>query len=215
MKKIYIITLVCILAYPVMGQVKFGVFLDPQVGWMSPESREVTSKGSIINLSGGLSVDNYFAKNYALSSGIAIGNQGGKLSFDELRPIRVYDEVDTLEANTELQYKLQYITVPLGLKLKSNQIGYFTYYVNVGLTSQLNIRAKASSADGSISDDSIKEEIGLFNLSYHFGGGVEYGLGKDSALLLGVIYHNGFLDATTTNPTVYTRVLSLRLGLLF
>ncbi len=197
-------------------EVKFGVHIDPQMCWMLPESRDVNSTGKVFGINGGLIIDKYFQKNYAFSTGISLGNQGGKLKYEYELPLKVYDEVDTLPAGSELDYKLQYITIPMGLKLKSNQIGYATIFVNLGFTNQLNINAKASSDnENGLEGDSIKDEIAWFNMGYHFGGGVEYALGEDTAILLGVLYHNGFLDQTKFGPRTNSRVLSLRFGIVF
>lgn len=197
------------------SQVKFGVFIDPQITWMSPESKDVESQGNILGINGGLSIDKYFAKNYALNTGISIGTQGGKLKYDQLKTIEVYNTVDSLPAGSELEFNLKYLSIPLGLKLKSNQIGYLTYFVNLGFTNQINLNAKATSSEGSLDNDSIKEEINWYNLAYNFGGGVEYALGEDTALTLSVHYQNGFWDITNSDPEVYSRILSLRIGVLF
>jgi hypothetical protein len=215
-KNFLLLTFLCFTSLIFSQKVKFGVFFDPQVSWLMPESRTVSSEGNNWSLNGGLSMDNYFQKNYAFSTGISLGSQGGSLKDDNIKPIKVYDEVDSLPAGTTLKYKLQYLTVPIGLKLKSNQLGYTTFFVNIGFTTQFNLKAKGESDNtGGLKDDSIKDEINWFNAGYHFGGGIEYALGEDTALSLGIIYHNGFVDVTKSTPDVQTRVLSLRLGLIF
>jgi hypothetical protein len=207
--------LVSILVYS-QKQTKFGVFLDPQVSWLVPESRTVYSDGAYWGLNGGLSIDRYFQKNYAFSTGISLGRQGGKLIDENEKVIPVYDETDTLPAGTSLSYKLQYFTVPLGLKLKTNQIGYTTLFVNLGFTGQLNLKSRGeSNNNGGLKDDSIKEEMTWFNAGYHFGGGFEYALGEDNSLSFGIFYHNGFIDITKSAPEVVSRVVSLRLGIIF
>ncbi len=216
MKKILLFTGLLFYSLVSFSQVKFGVFIDPRITWLSPDARGVESQGVKFGINGGLTLDNYFAKNYAFSTGLAIGTQGGKLLFDEEKVIKVYSEEETLPAGTEIDYKLQYISVPVGLKLKSNQIGYTTFFVNVGFTNQFNVKAKASTLNnGGLNDDSIKDEIKLYNLAYHFGGGVEYAIGEDTALTFGIIYHNGFLDLTDTKNTINSRVLSFQVGISF
>lgn len=195
---------------------KFGVFADPQITWFSPESRTVKSDGSTFGFCGGLIIDYYFAENYAIQSGIGIGNQGGKLSFEEISFMNVYDGVDTLAAGTTVEYNLNYLTVPFGLKLKTNQIGYFSYYARIGMTNQFRMKARGTSTDGTLNKDSIEKEIGIYNLAYHFGAGIEYAIGEDTAFTFGVIFHNGFLDVTKSeNAKVNSRVLSLRAGVIF
>jgi opacity protein-like surface antigen len=221
MKKYYFVA--CLLFFSTFAfsqkHTKFGVFVDPKISWISPESRNVSSDGTFFGFGGGLEIDRFFAKNYAFSTGISLGSQGGKLSFDNLQTLKVYDEIDTLPAGTTFKYKLQYITVPLGLKLKSNQIGYSTFFVNVGFTSQINVKAKGTTENTGtyrgLEDDAIKDEINWINLGYHFGGGVEYALGEDTSLLVGLQYQNGFLDITKSSPRTLSRVISLRVGIMF
>lgn len=197
-------------------EVKFGVHIDPQMCWMEPDARDVNSTGRVFGINGGLTIDKYFQENYAFSTGISLGNQGGELRYDYEFPLNIYDEVDTLPAGTVLNYKLKYITIPIGLKLKSNQIGYTTIFVNLGFTNQLNIKAKASSDNEyGLKDDSIKDEVTWFNMGYHFGGGVEYALGEDTAILIGVLFHSGFLNQTKFGPLTNSRVLNLRFGIVF
>lgn len=218
MKKSFIIF--CLVSLSTLAfsqkQVKFGVFVDPRISWFSPESRDVTSEGISWGFGGGLEIDRYFAKNYAFSTGISLGSQGGKLNYPDSITISVYDSPETLPANTTLEYNLQYLTIPLGLKLKSNQIGYTTFVVNVGFTNQINMKAKGTSNNvGGLEGDAIKDEINWINLAYHFGGGVEYALGEDTALQVGLQYQNGFLDVTKSSPRTLSRVISLKIGIMF
>lgn len=216
MKKVLFVCIILISITLNAQEVKFGVHIDPKICWLSPESRDVSSQGSVFGFSGGLIVDRYFQDNYAFATGVSMGTQGGKLQYGYDLPLEVYDNVDTLGEGTTLKYNLQYITIPVGLKLKSNQIGYTTFYVNLGFTNQVNIKAKASTSNtDELNDDSIRNEINWFDMGYYFGGGIEYALSKDTSVLLGVIYRNGFLDVTSASPNVNSRVLSLRLGILF
>lgn len=196
--------------------VKFGVYADPGLSWLQPEAKGVNRDGMGFSFSGGLTIDKYFQKNYALQTGVGIGNQGGKLIYDEESLIHVYDQVDTLPAGTSVQYKLNYISVPISLKLKTNPIGYFSYYALIGFTNQFRVKAKASSSDGSLNNDVIKKEISAYNLGYHFGIGVEYGLSEDTALTMSLVFQNGFIDITKNEAVkVNSRVLALRVGVIF
>lgn len=217
MKKIIFI-LFSIIGYSAIAQdVKFGVFIEPQITWLTPEARNISTDGTTLGLNGGLSVDKYFQKNYAISTGLSTGWQGGKLKFDDQITMEVYDSVTTLPANSVVKYRLNYITVPLGLKLRSNEIGFITFFASIGFTNQINIKAIASSDLGAnaLDKDAIKSEIGLFNMGYHIGGGVDYSLGKDTSISLGIIYNDGFIDITTSSPRVTSRMISLRAGIIF
>ena len=69
-----------------------------------------------------------------------------------------------------------------------------------------------------ISDTDINEDVRLFNLSYYFGGGVEYSLGGNTAINAGIVFNNGFLDVLDNrdkNSKDILQVLSVRLGVMF
>jgi hypothetical protein len=218
MKKIFLLAVLPLIVFPCIfaQDLKFGVYADPQITWLQPEARNVSSDGIGFGFAGGLIMDKYFQKNYAIQTGIGIGSQGGNLTYDNQTMIRVYDDTDTLPAGTTLEYNLNYITVPLGLKLKTNQIGYFSYFARVGFTNQFRIKAKGTSDEGTLNNDVIEKEIGIYNLAYHFGAGVEYGLSEDTAILFGITFHNGFLDVTDRkSEKVSSRVFALRLGVIF
>lgn len=216
MRRLFLIIGLMLIAQLSRAQVKFGVYIDPQYTWLTPETRDAVSEGGYFGLNGGLSIDNYFAKNYALATGIGLGTQGGSIKYSNEKTIMLDNNQDTtLAAGSAVDYKLQYITVPVGLKLRSNQIGYITFYANIGVTNQFNINAKASSSDGVLQNDPIRKEINWYNLAYHFGGGIEYAISEDTALNFALIYHNGFLDVTHSDPRINSRVLTIRVGVLF
>lgn len=217
MKKAWcILLLACATLLSYSQSTKFGVFIDPQITWMGTQSRDVDSDGMRFCMRGGLIIDKYFQENYAFHTGISIGSQGGKLKFAEETEIHVYNELDTLPAGTSIDARLTYITVPIGLKLKTNQIGYFSYFARLGFTNQFNIKGIASSSDGSLDKDVITEEIFIYNLAYHFGIGLEYSIGEDTSLLFGINYNNGFIDVTKNKDVkVYSRVVAFRLGVIF
>lgn len=217
MKKTLILSIICLLAITLYGQgTKFGVFIDPQMTWLSSDTRDVNRDGIIMGINGGLAIDKYFQKNYAINTGLALGTQGGTLNFKNESVISAFDEVDTLPAGTSVDYKLNYLTIPLGLKMRSNEIGYFSYFAQVGLTNQFNIKARATSSDNTLDKSNISDEIGLFNVAWHFGGGIEYGISKDTFLSFGVFYHNGFFDILSNDNTkAVSRAVSLRVGVMF
>jgi opacity protein-like surface antigen len=194
---------------------KIGVIVDPQITWISPDSKNVDKEGSIGGINGGLSFDKYFQKNYAFHTGVTIGSQGGKLRYSDSTSINVDDTQVKLPAGTVVEYKLNYITVPLALKLKTNQIGYLSYYAQLGFTNQFNIKAKASSNNNKLDKDNISKEISFYNLAYHFGAGLEYELSEETAFTAGIIYNIGFIDLTDQSAKVYSRVLALSLGIIF
>lgn len=195
---------------------KIGVFADPMVSWLRPESRTIHGDGIRMGIDGGLLLDKYFQKNYALQTGVSLGTQGGTLYSDEETVFLSYGEYDTLVAGTSVDYTLNFITVPLGLKLKTNPIGYFSYFARLGFTNQFTIKSLATSSDGTLNKNTIEDEIFFYNLSYFIGIGVQYNISKDTALNFGINYNHGFINlAKDEDLKLFTRTLSLRAGIIF
>jgi len=196
--------------------VKFGIFVEPKFNWLSPDVKNITNDGTRMGLNIGLVMDAYFTDNYAFATGVSINNVGGKLMYaDTFQLITSYSTL-TLDSGTSATYKLQYVNIPLGLKLRTNEIGYFTFTSNVGLTPQINIKARVNSEDNNIADENISDEIKLFNLAYHIGAGVEYSIGGSSAISVSIIYTNGVLDITEREEDkINLNNIAVKIGLMF
>lgn len=195
---------------------KIGVYAEPQISWLSPESRTVHREGAKLGIDGGLVLDKYFQKNYAFQTGIAIGTQGGSLLFDEQTTFTSYGSIDTLGPGTDVDYKLNYITLPIGLKLKTNEIGYFSYFARLGFNNQFNLKSKVTSNEGTLNKSVVEDEIFFYNLSYYVGAGFQYHINKDAALSLALTYTNGFINLSRKEEMkLYSRAVSLRMGIIF
>jgi hypothetical protein len=123
-------------------------------------------------------------------------------------------------AGKSVVYKIQYISVPLGLKFKTNQIGYVTFFTDIGLDPKIVINRKADIPSLSITDENAIKELKGLNLSYHIIAGIEYSLGGNTAIVLGLGYENNFLDITrdiNNQPVdkVTQNILKFRIGVNF
>jgi hypothetical protein len=117
-------------------------------------------------------------------------------------------------------YKIQYLVFPIGLKLETKQIGYVTYFSDLGLDPKIVISRRADIPSLNITNENASNELNLFNLSYHVSVGIEYSIGGSTALVFGLRYENNFLDITKDNgnqPTdkVSQQILSFRFGVNF
>ncbi len=216
MKRLILISIAVLFTYGSFSQgLRLGVTLSPHFDWFGENADLVKSDGSKIGVEGGLVLENYFAENYAIVTGIRIGNYGGNLLYTDSVTIKTNEAEVTINSSTVVKYKLQYITVPIGLKLKTNQIGYFTYYAALGFQPQININAKAKA--GTIIDNkSVNKEVGIFNMSYYFGGGIEYAVGGNTAVTLGIVYNNGFIDILPNHGSKEVlNILTIQVGVMF
>jgi opacity protein-like surface antigen len=168
-----------------------------------------------------------FSDRYAFATGIDITYRGGK--FKTVTQIPNASGGDSINTSTSSSYTLQYIEIPITLKLKTNEIGYLTYYLQAGVAPGWNIRARSSfssttqittggntvtsSAEGDGID--IKDNINNLNFSMIIGGGVEYTLSGSTVMLAGIQFNNGFLDVFDDDPKVNSNYLALTLAVLF
>jgi len=115
-----------------------------------------------------------------------------------------------------VRQNLQYLDIPLGLKLKTEELGYATFFLEAGFNPMFNINASASASDDSFSKEDIREVTRLFNLGYHAGIGVEYRLGGNTAAIGGIRWSSGLTDVTDNDKANVTmRAISIHIGILF
>ncbi len=218
MKKLTLITVAFIfLVNSYSGEgARFGVFVDPQISWLVPDIKTIKNDGARINIKGGLIIDYYFAENYAFATGLSISNAGGNLLYSDSLTLDIRGTQQQFGPETSINYKLQYLSIPLGLKFKSKQIGYMSFFAKLGLESEINIKSRADASDNQLEDDNISDETNLFNLSYFFGGGIEYSLGGNTALFTSINYYNGFIDVLKSKNSKETMsIFSLSVGIMF
>jgi hypothetical protein len=197
-------------------RVKFNVEFDPQSVWFSSDDASVKPDGAIIHLHAGLNMDYYFSEKYAFVLGVGINNLGGNLLYADSTEFNSKGESLWIEQGQSVKLNLQYIDIPIGLKLKTDEMGYATYFLQLGFNPMINLNAKASSEEASLEKEDIKESINTFYLGYHVGIGIEYNLGGSTSLIGGIRWSSGFTDVTNNDRANITlNSISLHLGVLF
>lgn len=190
---------------------RFGFQLSPNFTWMANNERTINGNGSNLGLKVGVIGEKFLSAqdNYLLTFGIGFAfNQGGTLkhdiggdfwpnSLEESDPLRGLP--DGFPDGVNLKYGIQYIELPLGLKMRTQEFGYLRYYVEPAFT--LGIRTQArGSVDGasglSAEDIDIKKDVAFLNLSLGIGGGVEYSIGENLSLIGGLAFQSGFTDVS-------------------
>jgi opacity protein-like surface antigen len=213
------LTALLLLLIPVSGlsqDFRFIVFTDPHLSWLKPEMRIIENAGIRGGFNVGFEMDNFFSENYAISTGLSIIGTGGKLKFNEPVTINFEGFSESVNPGDIVNYKLQYLNIPLGLKFTTREIGYSTIYAKLGVSGHFNIRASADISSLGIEEESLKEEIEFFNLSYHIGAGVQYSLGGQTAVVVGLEYNHRFIDiASSPDYKALLNTISLKLGILF
>jgi hypothetical protein len=212
-------TVTSFIAFP--QKISFGIFADPVISWFSTDTRETSNEGVRAGFNFGFVFNKYFSPNYAFSTGINILTAGGRLK--NLNKISMDFEnlsVQQVPAGTPVIYKLQYLGIPVGLKLKTNQIGYLTFFTDFGADPKILIGGKADVKALNIKGENIKNELNKFVMSYHIMAGAEYSLGGTTAIITGLGFDSNFLDVTNDindqpDDNVLLKCLRFRLGVIF
>ncbi|MDQ1332179.1 MAG: hypothetical protein QG576_213 [Bacteroidota bacterium] len=203
---------------------RFGVHADPVISWFATDIDVVDNQGARPGFKFGLSVNRYFTPNYSFSSGIDIISAGGRLVSDSttLFDLSYKNTVKTVTVGkgAAVIYKIQYLSIPLGLKLQTNQIGYFTFFTDLGIDPKIVIGGKVDIPSLDIEAQRATKEIRLFNLSYHIMAGLEYSIGGNTAFVVALDFDNNFFDITNDlnfqpDDKVSHKLLSFRFGVNF
>ena len=198
----------------------FGVHVDPVISWFSTDIKEIRNDGARPGFNFGLKFNKYFTPNYSFSTGISLLKAGGRLVSSDTTIMEFSNFNSTVLPGNPVVYKIQYLTFPLGLKLQTNEIGYITFFSDLGLDPKVALGRKADIPSLDITGETATDELRLFNFSYHITAGIEYSLGGTTSLVFGLNFDNNFMDITKDNgnqPTdrVSHKILSFRFGVNF
>ena len=197
----------------------FGFQLSPTFSWMSSDSKFVQSVGTPMGLKLGILAEKRFADNYAVTTGLGFHfNTGGGLrhdasgtfwtnSYGDFNPQPTSS--DTFPPNTLLKYNLQFLEIPVGLRMRTQEFGYFRYFMEPLLTFGIRTQAR-----GSIVGDTkfqqekinIKEAVNAINISWGFGAGAEYTISQNTVIVGGLYFNRGFTDMTSDSDSKVSRV---------
>ncbi len=185
--------------------VRLGFQASPVFSWMTTNDNTIIGTGSNTGLKLGLIAENFFQENYAVTSGFGlVFNQGGTIKhqtggnfFPKSDLSNPADSV--LMGDIDISYNLQMLEIPLGIKLRTNEIGYLRYYGEIPFL--LHVKTQARGAWKDTNRENITPDTGIVNVSWGLGGGVEYSISGETAAIAGVYFHNGLLDMTTNRNT--------------
>lgn len=205
--------------------IRFGVFVDPQLSWFTSDTKKLTPNGPVFGVNTGFAFEKYFADRYAITTGASINFIGGNLKYNEPDfKIETRDSLYSLGTGASAKVKGQYISIPVGFKFKTNEIGYATFYAQLGLTGNIRVKGYVWEDWNKIEKEVIvNEQLPFGYVAYYFGAGVEYSLGGPSAIQVGLNFTNGLTSAfdvdhektTPSNGKITLGALSLRVGMVF
>lgn len=223
---------------------KFGVQASPFISWMHSNSKEVDGAGVNIGINFGMMGEYYFAENYALTGGIGyLLNKGGKLKYnqegDHLPRSAFGTDLttalgtrgDTLWAGTTIARRINYVQIPFGFKMRTNELGENSFlriyahlpYVCIDIATSARGDVINEGVPGSpFNKETIYKDIIPIGMTIGGGAGIEYYPNdKDLTLTAGIYYNGGIFDMTKDGDQQNAKTkgalsdVTIRIGVLF
>jgi hypothetical protein len=203
--------------------INFSIHFDPLISWLSTDSYDTRSDGVVPGFNFGISYNKFFGPNYSFSSGINIISAGGRLINRDVThfELKNYSSTTlTVQPGESITYKITYLSIPLGLKLQTDQIGYGSFFTDIGLDPKIVISGRADIPSIDIKGGNAIQELNLFNLSFHVMAGMEYPLAGRNRFIIGIGFEKNLFDITKDNGNqpsnvVIQKMLSFRIGMTF
>lgn len=225
---------------------KIGLKVAPQLTWGVTDNKNTSTSGTRINVGYGLMIDYYFTNNYALSTEICINSYGVNHVIKKDR----YDHVSLAgvdypnTGDVTMDYRLQYIQVPMLIRLRTAETNLKAYYAEFGFGLGVLTRARADVSfqnqtltsvkvvDPDQSDDyKIHYNSGTASSPFYeayndnalgvrssliIGGGLHFTMSGNSILVAGIRYDNAF-SSFTEDDKWFTKLyyVSLNMGIIF
>ncbi len=227
MKKIALLLAITLCANYAVSQNKFrfGLKLGPAFNWMKPDDvKKFENGGTTLGFNWGLKAEYALSDNFSFYSGLELNHEKGKVSFTNKTYYYMtgnYDFIETKEENgthvpedttgyllqlKNRTYKSTYVTLPIGIKMKTNEIGYMTYFGEFGLnlafrtgtkvTDEVdylgNNDAKANLSD--ITDVNMDKDMQPIRVQLKVGLGAEYKISEGTSVFGALHYNLGFTN---------------------
>ena len=237
-----IVTTLFILTFALASNAKnqrfrIGLKFAGNASWYTPSTKNIERVGSSLGYSYGIMADYNFAKYYAFAGELLFSDIAGSISYKSL----TYAQVNppTNHTNVQYDYRMKYVEIPLSLKFKTKELGYWTYWAQFGVAPGFMTQAVA---DISGQDLPTTEEFNdptdirvnqKSNDGYHFSGtddavfpvrlplimgaGIEYSLAGNTALYAGFRMANDFLNSfpSAGETIAKNKSASLKVGIFF
>lgn len=239
MKKILLLLLAVIVIKPALAQdknVRFGLRLTPAVNWMTPDNdKKVQKNGSVVKMGIGVVAEFKITDVASFQTGLEYTGAGFKAKYqgsDTAFYLYKDDAIvkgeiknDSIDGGTafmasggatnrlmQRKYNIGYINIPLTLKLKTKDIGGFTYFGQIGGNVFIKTSARGNETVETTTynpsnytvtkttQDLKKLDIGksvnLISACASVGAGAEYNMSGSTSLFFSLHYQHHFMNAT-------------------
>ena len=190
------------------SQVRLGLTAHPTFGFLKVENGK--GNGLSTGFSYGLISDFEFAENYSFATGLTVTTINGSGTVLNYQP---YHGNNPAQKEYDVKFKMQYLQVPLSIKLKTDEINDLKWYGQFGLTTDFRISAKQDVDQ--VDDIKANSNTKFFRAGMLIGGGAEYRIGGKTSLMGGLSYNNGLTNIADKDQLVKNHYIGLNLAVFF
>ncbi|MGN6510641.1 MAG: porin family protein [Chitinophaga sp.] len=199
-------------------KMRLGFKLDPGASFLKAQDNGVERNSGRFYFSYGILADFLLDEsgNYAIGSGVQISHMGSVMQYE---PTYGLDDYDV--SSSEYDIRLQYIEVPVTLKLRTDTDRGVGVWGQFGGFAGFPIRARANVISGQQKFDKVNifKDVNPLIAGLVLGGGIDYPLTETLTGVVGFIYQNNFIDVTRNSKwddgRMNTNNFVLRLGVYF
>ncbi|MDA3911009.1 MAG: porin family protein [Bacteroidales bacterium] len=234
MKKIILaFVLFALISSTAFSQISGGLFVGPNLSWFGVDSKMQSNEGVRPGYEFGAWSDFPLSDNFVFNLAIKYNDIGGTMSYQYGSIIDLYDinRIDIIAAGENIKYNLSYLSIPIGFKGKTNEIGFMSYFMKAGIAPMINLKGMADVTVDS--NDLITKNISPISMSWYMGAGFEWSLSGNTRFVTEIVYNGGILDfvrnkndeltidvfedddKTVRDHVGKTNSISLKLGILF
>ncbi len=211
-----------------------GLYLKSGIAWTMSDSKKFLTKNKAkLSYGFGATMDWNFSQNFSMNVSAGLCNLGGTTEFHN-GLVGLTDDDGAIIASVgdtlshSYKFSTSYIEAPIGIKGCTNEIGYFTYFLKLGVDPMFRIKSKITPKVDGGEPQTITKSTNLFNLGWFVGGGFEWALAGNTRLVAELVYLGTFLDFDKTksykekdgrieefNPSIKFNDISLKVGIIF
>lgn len=219
---------------------RFGLIGNTSIGWLAPDDERKFSSGDVgLGLGWGLQMEFKLGKTTSFATGLNLEVFKASLNYDDpnlsatSKPTYYdlnsdyeylpWEDLTTVPDDTSIfqlknrSYKINYVNIPLILKMKTKEIGYFTYFGEFGAVLGFKTKARVDDISNEISYDSTSlnpitiqstdvpdlNDLDLakgtqpIRAGLRVGGGAEYNISGSTSLFFSLHYNYFITNALT------------------
>ncbi len=219
MRKLPLIALLSFLSLSVLAQdaavgpkqrrkFRLGLNIAPAVDFFTTNTTGVEADAVRFKFGAGVMAEYAITNNYAFAFGLEWKGAGAALAYENAYYVSQQDltKGETFRLMSR-NYRNDYINIPVTMKLMTNEIGYFTYFAQVGADLSVLVSSKALDKGafldtlGAISPNSVEidyrdvySQTSFANVRLRVGAGAEWNFSGNTSLVFSLTYHHGFID---------------------